>query len=391
MSKLLSMCLLIFISVCTQAQNTYPPALGPFEVQENDPAVSELPGSLVTGELTRVLNDSVLPEINQQLPENITITYTLKQLKPHLTQTRYNNAPNEKFVKMGYEIVYNIKYNNQVLRRLKHTINVNVFCNGWSNPSGGQLDIRAYAPTPVLLEPSFAEQALNIASELFTFGQFSLSEKISDYIKSLLPPAVNRRFAIQGFNYRFNCLGLQAGPKGGDGLYQDAAILIKMKRLPVSPEFKGVTVKLKKIKRLNARNFNNNVLYKPSEDIYLNFFANSEETSFLFENFREGEERIFPDNKMVILNPLDYGKLVAITQIAQADSFTEDAAFEVYNAENNFGHGLQKIIVKKPYNIPPQSLPNGNRSKPTTGYADAYEISFEVASRVNTPPAQLGN
>lgn len=380
--------LLHTLNFCTQAQNTYPPALGPFNVEENDPGMSPLQGSLVTTALNSVLNETVLLTVNQQLPEHVSIGYSIRQLKPRLSQTRNMNMPNEKFVEMGYTVEYAVKLKSVVLRRLSHTISVRVFCNDWSNPAGGRLDIKAFAPTPGLLEPSLAEQVLNLPTHVFTNGRFTLSESISNIIKSYLPDAITRRIDLPGFNYRFNCLNVSAGLKDGYGLYQDAIIMIKMKPIPSGVEFKGLTIKLIKIKRLNARSNSNEILYKPSEDMYVSLFANSEELSFQFDNFMEGQERTFPDNKIMIFNPLDYKKLVVIAQINQSDMFAEDAAFEMYNAAENFGNGRRKIIVTKPFVIPAHQSEAG-WVKPQTSYDDAYEITYEIVSRVNTPASQV--
>jgi hypothetical protein len=139
-----------------------------------------------------------------------------------------------------------------------------------------------------------------------------------------------------------------------------------------------ISVSVKSIKRLAAKNFETNtILYDEHENITLEFFVNQKALTFTIEDILEGQERTLPENNTILKKPNDAGSLILLANILQAN-FEKDSRFLLFKKAQNFGNGLQKVIVQKRFWSKPFRLPNGSMSKPQLRLVDAYEIMVDV-------------
>jgi hypothetical protein len=361
--------LLIFFKATSQS---VPPAQGP-------PAVSGEPHSFVPTFLIinalklniQVAVDTANARIDRETILDIKISsFELKALKPYLTETKFTDRPNERIVRFPFQVDYTLHLPAIPNRHIYQDIDVFFYCKDWFSDSG-YLKIVADVARPFLGDASIPEEVLSaiLLNKLTTW--------IDNQIKSNLPPAKKLIVSVIAGG-PCSCLSVDPGP---GPLYNSGEIDYQYKpAAPVSPIIaKTVSVSVKRIKRLECSRPNGNILYSESENVYLEFFANQTARAFWLDNFREGEERALPENKIVVNKPGNGEYLILLAGI-KINNFEKDGRFLKYGKHAHYGNGTRKLILKKSYWFTPPHLPGGPTPKPVQVWMNAYELTVEVDS-----------
>ncbi|HAY34002.1 MAG TPA: hypothetical protein DCY06_07670 [Bacteroidetes bacterium] len=356
----------------------FPPAQGPPPVS-GEPVIREIPTFIIKNMVNIMLRDSIVPDINANIaaedpPIGINVSFTLEQRKPFMTETKYTDRPNEKIVTLPFKIDFKLDLSGIPDRHVFQNLNINFSCNNWFTNSG-KMQFDLHAERPFLGGPSFTEQAIN-----FFIGNW-LTPFIDSKIKSELPGAIRKSFPVELFKPDCNCLSVTAA--GAAPTFEDSFIRYQ-KKLKLKTDLLSVNntiqISVDNIKRLPAKNLETgSVLYDSSENINVEFYANHSLKTFSVSQITEGQTRAFTDNILTVGRPGKGGTLVLIANVTQANN-RRDTRFTVFNSNQKFGNGVQKLIVRKSYFSKPFRLPDGSLSKPTEVLRDAYEITVTIKS-----------
>lgn len=367
---------ILFFAIKSYSQ--FPPAQGPPPVS-GEPIIREIPTFIIKNIINIMLRDSIVPEINANIlaedpPIGINVSYTFEQRKPFMTETKYTDRPNEKIVTLPFKIDFKLDLSGIPDRHIFQNLFINVSCKNWFTNSG-KMQFDLHAERPFLDGPSFTEQAIN-----FFVGNW-LTPFIDNKISSELPGAIRKSIPIELFKPDCNCLSVTAA--GAAPSFEDSFIRYQKKfkpRLDLISVNSSIQISVDSIKRLPANNFESGtVLYDSVENINVEIYANHSAKNFSLAQIREGQTRLFTDNKMLVGRPGTGGSLILIANVTQANN-RRDTRFIVFNSNQNFGNGVQKLIVRKSYFTKPTRLPNGSLSKPMEVFRDAYEITVTIKS-----------
>lgn len=365
--------LILFFTATLSAQ---PPAQGP--PPANDP-YQGIGVGIITGLLTFSIQetvDSANAKITRESKETgvkAKLSFTHKVFKPGMSVTTYTDRPNQNVVRIAYMIEYNvtdISYKSipYFSRKINQSIDVIVSCKDWFT-NNGAVNIAADIQKPYLDNASFGEQALN-----FFIGN-TLLDFVSSKIRQTLPNAF--KTSNNWPNSTCNCLSVIPGDAPDYRFGEIKYALKKSFKPPIGTALNQVTVSLKSIKRLKARDESGNVLYAPNEDIQILFYANQTLRATSLTQIKEFEERALNVPNVVFSRPADNGNVVLIGNIEQSTNMT-DSRYQVFNKSNNFGNGTQKMAIQKIYWSKPRRLPNGQMTKPIKMHVDAYELTVQI-------------
>ena len=376
--------LLVILSALLITKNSIsqPPAQGPLPPGAPSANVAL---SIIFNRVKAVVQ-TTLDSVNAKISRDVSstgiqahISFSFTTYKPYMTVTKYMDRPNENVVKIPFIYNYDvtgIRYHGlpYFSRKLSQSIDIFVSCDKWFT-NQGSIKFTTRADRPYQDANSFAEEALNF------FIAHTLSDVVDSKIRQAMPAALTE---FQGSSFACNRLGVDGGTAPA---YTDGQINFKKINFPISlPAANDVTITLKTIKRLSAHTIRGAVLYNATEDIQLGIYANQSFSSLQLSAMTEGEERTLTMNP-IVLGPLGgNASLVLICNIEQQTSFQKDSRFRVFTRQNNFGNGIQKIIVTKTYPEPPHRLPNGLMTKPTERQVNAYEITAVI----NVPQSVIG-
>lgn len=370
--------LILLFGFTLNLKSQFPPAQGPPTVS-GEPIIREIPTFIVKNLINIMLRDSIVPEINANIdaedpPVGINVSFTLEQRKPHMSETKFTDRPNEKIVTVPYKVDFKLDINNFPDRHILQNIEVNFSCNNWFTNSGTML-VNLKAEKPFLGGPSFTEQAIN-----FFLGNW-LTPLIDSKIKNELPPGLRKSLPLELFHNECNCLSVVA--EGVTSEFEDSFIQYQKKPLPKKQfltSVNSIQISVDSIKRLPADNFDTgDILYDSVENINIEFYANHSLKTFNVDGITEGQKLKLPANSISVSRPGVSGSLILIANITQAN-FRRDTRFAVFKSVQNFGIGVQKLIVQKSFTQPPKKLPTGEMSKPLEIFRDAYELTVSIKS-----------
>lgn len=361
----------------------YPPAQGP-------PLPPAPASGLATFILINVVENSIqttVDTVNARIARDKSSTgvgarlsFTMETRKPAMSVTTLPDKPNQNVVRIAFNVKYkitDISYHGipYFSRTLFQNIEVIVACKDWFS-SNGKLNVTAEIDRPFLDNASFAEQALN-----FFIGN-TLTNFVDSKIRGTLPGALRTSSDIATASC--NCLGVQPGTANQQ--YKDGEVLFAFKKSnrPIgrtTAAFNTGTVKLLKIKRLQARSLpGNDYLYNEIENIQLEFYINQTPLFTEVNNIPEGEERALSLQAVSFPKPGKDDMLVLIGNIEQVPltGSLKDSNFDVFKKGNNFGNGVRSFIITKSYWSKPRRLPNGGMTKPQQIKVPAYELTVQI-------------
>lgn len=378
-SQIVRFCIVLMLCCPFVAFAQYPPPQGPPPVSGQ--GIREWPVYQITNSLMAAIKDSTLPIINRSIEESNPLVRTkmtlekLTLLQPRISQTYYKDKPNDRMVLIPYRADYELKMNNMVNRRLSQNISFMFACREWYLKEAGPISVTYKADRPYLQPNSLQGAALE-----FVAGW--LSTLVENQIRKKLPQAIHDSLLINLPNPTCNCLSVYTNPSP----YNAAAVQWQYKSSPIQmpqAQNKTVSVSLRSIKRLKARNpKTGNILYNPLEKFTLEFYANQELQTFPDLAMLEDQEIDLAAHTIKLRKPGPGEKVVLIAGIAYS-STSKDSRFMVYNKAQNYGHGRQRLVVRKTFLMPPQRLPNGQLSKPKEIHIDAYELTVDIKSGPN--------
>ncbi|MCI0698836.1 hypothetical protein L0337_43400 [candidate division KSB1 bacterium] len=376
---------LLTVTAGTTVSQDYPPAQGP--------PLQVLPSPFVPMRLLiNIMNDSIqvaVDTVNARISRQANSTHVRAHLsftytthKPYMTTTQHLDRPNENILRIAFSIIYyvtDIRFYGvpYFSRQLGQSIDLLVSCNNWFT-NQGRLRITIQADRPNLKGESLPEEALNF------FMANTLSNLVDNELRKILPNAFTAFFDLPESGALFDpaCNSLGAYPGTGPD-YTDGSINYRKTNIPLPPisTIYDASVTFQSIKRLPARTLSLDVLYNEVEDIQLVLYANQTIRTAQLLGMREGDERNLIMETAGLGRLGDNASVVLICNVEQLASPHKDTRFRVFTKENNFGNGIQKIIVQKTYWESPRPLPNGRVGKPTEIKVDAYEI----IARINVP------
>lgn len=379
--------LVFLLSICPLSifSQQVPPAQGPGPVVGTT-GIRELPVRAFTGFLNILFRDSIMPAVNASIrandpPVRIRVTHSLKQGKPMMTETKYADRPNQRIITIHYDITYHLDINNFPDRKLYQNLELNFSCEEWYKPGGGLMYISTVSDEPYLGGPTITEQAIS-----FFLGNW-LTPFIDGKIRSGLPSMLRKRSPLNVPNRDCNCLNVVSGtaPDYDDGFlqYQNRSRRIPRPGEGAETNFNTITVKMDSIRRLPAKNYTGGgVLYEEVENIALEVWVNQQLQGFDLAGMRDGDARKLPENSITLPKPGTGGTLVLIANVIQSGNFKTDTRFVVFNARQNYGNGIRKMIVRKSFWTRPQRLPGGGTSKPIETFVDAYELTLSINAHI---------
>lgn len=258
-------------------------------------------------------------------------------------------------------------------RHLFQNIKIIFSCNNWFINTGGFIKVLIDADAIYLDNPSLTENVINT----LTLGEYT--RVIDSKIKEKLRNNSGEFTTLLNLgNLKCNCLSYNRGVPFLD----NSSIEYQYNRPSLAPNtnpFNQTKVSLVSVRRLNAKNLENNtVLYKEIENLTFEVYVNQKIMFFENITMREGETYVVPSNSIVINRPNKTESLVLIANVIQSNDRI-DSRYAEYKFEQNFGHGQQTIKVRKEYFIRLKT-PEGEYLKPTQILLDAYEFTFSITS-----------
>lgn len=374
---------LAFVIICLASNSlaAQPPALGPPQPPLPGVVNSEIGNFIIINMLKNTIQtniDTINARISRQSGSTgvkAHLSFTSKVFKPGMSTTTLPDQPNQNVVRIAFMIEYNItdiSYHSipYFSRKLSQSITVIVSCKNWFAPPG-TINITAVIEKPYPDDASFAEQVLNF------FIANTLTGMVDSNLRQTLPNAFSITSTVP--NSACSCLGVDAGQ---EPTYTNGAIKYAYKKIfkpmGTTTALNNVTITLKSIKRLPARDGSGQVLYAAKEDIQVEFYANQTLRSATLSQVADGEERVLNVPVITISKPANDGMVVLIGNILQTGTFQKDTRFVVFNRNGNFGNGTQKLIVQKSYWQRPQRLPGGGMTKPLEMKVNAYELTVQI-------------
>jgi len=348
--------------VPTFAQSTTPPSppIGPATYRSDQKQIGVgVITSLVKGKVAEIVknaNDTI-----RARGENVRVE--LKEVrvnKPSRVATEHTNRPNQRFVKVPMNIHLEVVIPASSNRQIYIPLDINVSCENWHTGRGA---LRLIAqPGPISIEGG------NILEEAI---------RVKDYVDSLVKsnfPRLSVIDATPGNPPPCSTIGVSPGdpPDYGFGfIAYDAPI----RGRPLDDVRAGPTVEVTflKLKRLRARG-RGAVLYKPTEEIVLETYANYTARQSSVLTMREDDEVNLSFPPFVLKAP-GMETLVIIANINQQPlAQPQDSAFNAWPRSVNFSPGMHTLRITKVY-VEPKGP---GRPKPMFMRVPAYELTYNV-------------
>ena len=353
--------------------NAQPPAIGPGANSGQAGEISVFTIKVLVEAKTR----DIVQQVNTQLEndgESARVSMSeIKPFKPLRTDTRYFDRPNSTYVRTPVFVKLNVNFPALgTLRTIHIPIDVEVSCNGWQNGTG-TIGIRAVPGPPSIEGGSIFEDIIQVRG--------FIDAKVRNNMPTLLPSSAPPLLA----DPRCRNIGVTdfgTATVNDDAIHFDrpARGIIGTSGVLARP---SVEVTFDRLKRLNARDLNNGVLYSEVEQIALNAFANYEQRQKIV-SMREGDD-IALNLQPVRLISSQYDKLVVIGNIEQPPNNPKDSAFRASLRAQNYEPGTHVLRIPKFYTRPPDRF----NPHPTFVRVDAYELTYTVRS-IGSPVISVG-
>lgn len=360
--------LVVLVSLASEAL-AQPPAVGPRTSATAPPCLPSQPArcpgefsaSLIAN-MVRVTAQLTVDETNtrfRQQDRSARVSIESLQLRrPSRVQTDQINRPNEWIIRFPFTLTLKVDIPG-FDRRIVLPIDVDAACNNW-HTRNGKVVFRS-RPGPASFEGG------NILEDVFNVGSF-----IDGQVRAGFSPPLQSTTPIP---LNGDCVTVGLG--AGDAARPEDTYLYWLGPLPPGPDTGPVAgplieVTFNRVKRLRARTFNSEILYRASEDFRLNLFANfSMQQKRL--TMREDED-VALDLPTITLDGKDYDTLVVLGHVDQSPFEPKDSAFAVATRAQDFRPGTHVLQIPKWFSRPPDSI---NR-RPTLLSRPAYEVAYTV-------------
>lgn len=296
--KVLLLCLVLKCNF-TLAQS--PPSQGPPVVDRNKPFERINVNTVIQLFKNQIIND-ILLVVNDNLRRQTSgLSVSLSKLtksNPYFSNTDNYSSPNEKIIILPLKVDYELHLPNLPNRHLFHNIKIIFSCNNWFINTGGFIKVLIDADAIYLDNPSLTENVINT----LTLGEYT--RVIDSKIKEKLRNNSGEFTTLLNLgNLKCNCLSYNRGVPFLD----NSSIEYQYNRPSLAPNtnpFNPTKVSLVSVRRLNAKNLENNtVLYKEIENLTFEVYVNQKIMFFENITMREGETYIVPSNSIVINRP----------------------------------------------------------------------------------------
>lgn len=373
------------------------PAQGPSAPSANA-VIRDIPVQGVVTALLKTVTEQSLADINTTLAArtDARARVSLKKINvwaPGMTQTQFTDRPNHRLVRVPYILEFKVDniqwaggtYNCNVpnpppgcpaidgqinwhnypwSRTVTMSVDVNNFCDGWELGSG-HIRIEADPDPPYIdPDPGITEAIVN----------FFLNGHLVPFVNSKLQQGLKTPGRFSQTLTLTKCNTLQAFAGDPNSLADDA-IQWSEPGFAFPNLLPGVTVRATHVKRLQARDLYNNILYNPVETPSLDFWAGFGHQYLQLPPMTEGQVVALTSPAISVV-PRLAGSMSLVVIASTINGYTTESNFRVFPG-TTYGAGTQTVTVFKTYTRPP-SFPLF--PKPTIVKVPAYEITFEVAS-----------
>lgn len=286
----------------------------------------------------------------------------VKAFKPSRVPTRFDDRPNSTIVRAPFFVNIEVKIPVFGNRFIHIPIDVEVACDGWQNTTGN-IGVRAVPGPAAITGGSIFEDIIQVRGMIDAKVRNNFTQPLPSIVPSMLADPRCKTIGVTDF---------------GTAIVTDDAINFdRPPSRPIISTIGGrfsptVEVTFNRLKRLNARDFRNGVVYRDVEQIFLNAFANYEQRQKSL-SMREGDD-VALNLPPVTLSAGLFDKLVVIGNIEQPPNNPKDTGFRTSLKTQNFEPGTFTVIIPKFYTRPPDQF----NPHPTIVRVDAYELSYTV-------------
>lgn len=360
--------LAFLVSLASEAL-AQPPAVGPrtpanlppCSASQTTRCTAELPTSILVN-MVRVNAQQTVTETNTRLAQqnrSARVSIEALQLRqPSRAQTEQINRPNEWVIRFPFTLTLKVDIPG-FDRRIILPIDVDAACNNW-HTGNGNVVFRS-RPGPASFEGG------NILEDVFNVGSF-----IDGQVRAGFSPPLPTTTPLP---LGGDCVAIGLG--NANAARPEDTFLIWSRPLPARPDTGAVAgplieVTFNRVKRLRARTSSGEILYRASEDIRLNLFAN---VSMQQKSLTMSEDQVVSlDLPTITLDGKDYDTLVVLGHVDQSPFNAKDSAFAVATRAQDFRPGTHVLQIPKWFSRPPDKI---NR-RPTLLSIPAYEVAYTV-------------
>lgn len=350
--------ILFCASVIVTIAGAQPAPIGP---PSNRTTQATVPVSLMTDRI-RTRAQLTVDETNLRLAaddESARVSVeSLRAYKPSRAKTEMLNEPNSWYVQVPYMLTIKVAIPASFDRHIHIPIAVNVFCSDW-HTNHGQISVQS-VPGPASIEGgSILEDLIHVRDHI--------DAKVRNAFNPPLPLAMSLPST--------RCASIGAFDNGtetvdDDGVAWDFPNPVRP-RDSVVPH-PTIVVTFDRLKRLSAHSSTGGILYKETEEILLNAYANY----FLAQKglqMREGDD-VALDLPAVRLDARVFQSLIIIAGVDQPPNDPADSAFAPSgNARDGYATGTHVLKIPKWY-----STFDPISHKPRMIIVPAYELSYTV-------------
>ena len=346
-------------SIASSAQGQ-PPPLGPGSYRSDR---IQLGTGILTGFVktqVQTIVNNVNAELQRQGKSIRVQAMPLKAWNPSRFPTDYPDRPNEYYLKLPTIIGINVDIPLASDRQIYIPLDLNISCKGWQTGNGVVTIVAKPGPESI--------EGGNIIEDILHIRDYITNQVRSNFtapmpITQTLPNGQCVTIGASASQQPLDPFGFIA--------WDPPPRIRPLDGTAVARESLQVT--FNQLKRLAARS-NGAVLYNPTENILLDTYVNFAHNQSTVLTMNEGDVVNLTIPPINVNRPM-LDQLVVIANVSQQpNSQPVDSAFDAFQRTANYSPGTHTIQVRKRYVIPP----GPGHTKPTFGYAPAYELTYTV-------------
>ena len=325
----------------------------------NTPCFIELGAFFLTAALrgqTQLSVDSANASLASQGRSSRVSIAGIDQWKPRRIQTQALDEPNSWRILIPYGIELEVSIPWTSNRRIHIPMDVEISCDGWHNGTGRPQ--AHFLPGPASFEGG------NILEDVFNVGNY-----IDAQVRSGFTAPTAQTLSFVG-----TCSALSGTDLGTELVNDDAIVwtVPRARRIITDALKPTIQVTFDRLTRLQAHTLDGGILYQPSEDFYLNAWANY---TLLQKQLTMSEgDSVALDLPMVSLDARVFDTLVVLANIEQPPYDPRDSAYAASTKAVSYAPGAHVLRIPKWYSEPPNQF----HRKPIWRRVDAYELAYTV-------------